>query len=598
MTNEEMDLVYKVKSVNFKKNKKLSIELLDFYFRLWKVIMSEDEADVKMGLREMVKVMEMCQKADAEHIKEVEKGVAKKKMKWTDAEIEQFRAIYWNCMKHRAFWVFEDFMVFMERKRPYNKKFYEPRKCTLKQVAEDLQALEMNEKQKMYGLSLPSRVGKSTICLFFLCWVGLRKPNSHSAMGGHSGLLAKGFYKELLNFIATDEYEFELLYRWHHPEYADKPVITDKSAEDLTITLGEADRFATITCRGIDGTWTGAVDISGGDYRTCGYLYVDDLVRDREHSLNPVRMENTWQEYLNKMVDRKNDGAKELMVGTLWNIYDPLCRLKDVYANDPNYVFRRIPALDDNTDESNFNYDVCGFSTQYYREMRERLDEAEWSAKFQQNPQIREGILFSRESLRRFMIIPEEGITEAYCDPALGGGDFLSMPIERYSDGDTKYKIIDWVYDPSSPKTTVPRMVDKVIQWHITKITIEINGGAGQLVNKELKDELLKRDCGWCELVPKNSSTRLSKEDKIKGRSDFIKDNFEFLEDISPNMTQEYKKALSDTCIYTTMGKNLHDDAPDSLAGLALEHRPFNENGVVYIPDINPFRGFGGHYGY
>lgn len=593
MTEQEIELVYKVKKVKFKKNGKLSIELLDFYFRLWRVIMSENEADVKTGLREMGKIMEMCQKADAEHIREVEKGVSKKKQKWTDKEIEQFRAIYWNCMKHRAFWIFEDFMVFMERKRPYEKKFYEPRKGTLKQVADDLQNLEFNLKQKFYGLSLPSRVGKSTICLLFLAWVALRKPNSHSAMGGHSGLLAKGFYKELLNFLTTEEYEFELLYRWHHPEYADRPVITDKSAEDLTITLGDPDRFATITCRGIDGTWTGAVDISKD-----GYLYVDDLVRDREHSLNPVRMENTWQEYLNKMVDRKNDGAKELMVGTLWNIYDPLCRLKDIYANNEDYIFRRIPALDDETDESNFNYTINGFSTQYYREMRERLDVAEWMAKFQQKPQIREGILFGKEELHRFMIIPTEGITEAYCDPALGGGDFLSMPITRYIEGGHRYPIVDWVYDPSSTKITVPRMVDKVIQWHITKITIEINGGAGQLVNKELKEELLKRDCGWCEVVPKNSSTRLSKEDKIKGRADFIKDNFEFLEDISPDMTQEYKKALSDTCIYTTIGKNLHDDAPDSLAGLALEFRPFTENGTVYVPDINPFRSYGGYYGY
>lgn len=494
--------------------------------------------------------------------------------------------LYWKTYLIGSFWFFEDFMIFMEHYRPPEKQFYVPRRKSLQQVAIDLENLEYNKKQKFYGLSLPSRVGKSTICLLFLTWIGLRHPNSHSAMGGHSGLLAKGFYKELLNFMDTEEYAFAEIYHYHHPEYDGKPIITDRSAEDLTITLGDRDRFATITCRGIDGTWTGAVDVSKD-----GYLYVDDLVRDREHSLNPQRMENTWQEYLNKMVDRKNDGAKELMVGTLWNIYDPLMRLSDIYSNNPNYVFKRIPALDFDTDESNFNYTINGFSTQYYREMRERLGEAEWMAKFQQQPQIREGILFPRNDMHRFSKIPKIEETIVHCDPALGGGDFLSMPIVAPSEG--KYKVIDWVYNSSSPKVTVPKMVDKVIKWHIRKITIEYNGGAGALVHKELKEELARRDALYCEVEPKYSSTRLSKEDKIKGRADFIKDNFEFLVDAMQD--DEYKKAFNDTCTYTTMGKNLHDDAPDSLATTALEIRPFSENGTVYVPDINPFRTYGGY---
>ena len=80
-------------------------------------------------------------------------------------------------------------------------------------------------------------------------------------------------------------------------------------------------------------------------------MYVDDLVRDREHSLSPTRMENTYQEYLNKMVDRKNDGARELMVGTLWNVLDPLERMIKQYEHDPQYRFSKIHTLNEN-DES------------------------------------------------------------------------------------------------------------------------------------------------------------------------------------------------------------------------------------------------------
>ena len=272
---------------------------------------------------------------------------------------------YYELLKIESEYLLESFILYMEKNRSYEKRFYLPRRKTLKIVIDDLQALEDRVgNRKFFGLSMPSRVGKSTCCIFFLGWIALKRPNSHSAMGGHSGILAKSFYKELLNLITTPEYTFKELFDYVHPEYADKPFPTDKSSDEFTITLGSPDRFATITCRGIDGTWTGAVDVSKD-----GYLYVDDLVRDREHSLSPQRMENTFQEYLNKMVDRKNDGARELMVGTLWNVLDPLQRISVQYENNAEYVFRRIPALNEN-DESNFDYELNGLSTEYSREMR------------------------------------------------------------------------------------------------------------------------------------------------------------------------------------------------------------------------------------
>ena len=596
MTKKEKELLQKMEDTKFIRNGKLSYELLNVYFRLLRQIITNNSFHIDLVMGKLEEIKQKCQACEQEYVdwRRSRQKDPDRTCQWVELDIDNFSTLYWNCVLLRSYWSFEDFIVYMERKREPVKRFYEPRKGTLKMVVDDLQEFEFSKTQKFYGLSMPSRVGKSTICLLFLCWVAMRKPNSHSAMGGHSGLLAKGFYKEMINFMTSEEYEFERIFRYHHPEYDGKPMMCDKSAEDLTITLGDSDRFATLVMRGIDGTWTGAVDISGNSHGlkdNSGYLYVDDLVRDREHSLNPHRMENTWQEYLNKMVDRKNDGAKELMVGTLWNVYDPLMRLKNLYENDPDYVFKTIPALDDN-DESNFQYKINGFSTQYYREMRERLDTAEWNAKFQQKPQIREGILFERESMKRFLSIPENGYTFAYCDPALGGGDFLSMPICREVEQD-RYKIVDWIYDPSSIAITVPRMVDKVIKWNITRLVIEIDG-AGSLVHKELEDELKKRDCLWCEVVPKHSSNRLSKEQKIQGRADFIKEKFEFLDDSSPNMTADYKKAFNDTCMFTTLGKNLHDDAPDSLAGLTIDIKPLTENGTVSVPDFNPFRMLGG----
>lgn len=532
------------------------------------------EKDIQYGLQLTKRCKEIIERFCVEH-----SGVGIWDLeKYAQDNDEEYPLIdkWYKTLKTESYYDFESFMFYMERKRHYSKRFYFPRRHTLKIVVNDLQDLE-NRIIKFYGLSMPSRVGKSTICIFFLAWVSLRRPNSHSAMGGHSGILAKGFYKELMNLFTTEEYTFSELFYFWNPEYANKPLVTDKSADEFTITLGNPDRFATVTCRGIDGTWTGAVDVSKD-----GYLYVDDLVRDREHSLSPMRMENTYQEYLNKMVDRKNDGARELMVGTLWNVLDPLERMRKQYENDSQYRFRRIPALDEN-DESNFDYEINGFSTAYYRDMREKLDKAEWMAKFMQKPYVREGLLFPDNELRFFNgdfnqeLKNKERKVIALCDPAFGGADNLSMPVCADFGGKQKY-IIDWVYKKGTQAVTVPLVVAAIKKHYITELHIEQNAG-GKLITDSIKAEMKKQNVYFCRIIPYYANTKLPKEEKIKGYSDRVKETFIFLMsrqylaiDDRPTYirTQMYQDAMDEFTMYTSEGKNPHDDASDSITQLAI----------------------------
>lgn len=492
--------------------------------------------------------------------------------------------MHYELMKMASLNDFESFIYAMERKRDPSKRFYKPRRKTLKTVLGDLEDLA-NRKIKFLGISMPSRTGKSTLCLFFLAWIALKRPNSHSAMGGHSGILAKGFYKELMNLLSTDEYCFEELFKYWHQGHV---CIRDKSAEDFTITLDEPDRFATVTCRGIDGTWTGAVDVSWD-----GILYVDDLVRDREHSLSPVRMENTYQEYQNKMVDRKSGhypgygdfaGSCELMVGTLWNIYDPLERERQKHEGDSLYRFRRLPALDEN-DESNFDYEINGFTTSYYREMRDRLDNAEWMAKYQQKPYVREGLLMPADELRYFNGILPEGdfrIVSAV-DVAWGGGDSLSMPIgAEFENGDVY--IVDWVFNAGAKEVTIPLVVGQIINNQIRQIRFEGDQG-GELYSAYVSEELAKHD--WkCSCDDRKADRGMKKSEKIIAYSGDIKRKFVFLTPKKPSEAEkeldaklgikryvrsaEYQKAMDELCSYVVIGKNEHDDAADGLTQLEM----------------------------
>ena len=556
---------------NYIQNKGIDEEIIDAYVQACTVAI-KTENDRKYGLEISARAKELIEQLVAK----LTGGTFWQLERYAQENGLSYGIVdkYYELLKLESLDLFPSFVLHMEKNRPYSKRFYQPRQKTLSIVANDLQTLEDNPI-KFQGISQPSRTGKSTICILFLLWIAMKRPNSHSAMGGHSGILAKGFYKELLNMMTSEEYTFKELFFYWHPEYENKPFPTDKSADEFTITIGDPDRFATITCRGIDGTWTGAVDVSKD-----GYLYVDDLVRDREHSLSPMRMESTYQEYLNKMVDRMNDGAKQLMVGTLWNVLDPLERIRIKYETNALYRFRKIPALNEN-DESNFDYEINGFSTQYYREMREKLDNAEWMAKFQQLPYVREGLLFPSDECRYFdgTVSDETCKTWAVCDPAFGGADSLSMPIVK-DYGKKDKKIVAWVHKKGTQAITVPKVVDAIVKHYVTELHIEQNAG-GKLLTDSIKAEMERRDVRHCRVVPYYASTRLPKAEKIKGYSDWIKENLQFLmpnsyyEGIVDDVPrykrdEDYQAAMDELHMYTSEGKNAHDDAPDVLSQIAI----------------------------
>ena len=505
------------------------------------------------------------------------KEIALKQVTEDEKNAEKWRSMYWNVVKLESFWFFESYLIYMEHKRPFEKRFYEPRAKTLKKVVDDLQALESSREQRMYTLSMPSRVGKSSIMVFFLSWICLRHPESHNALGTHSGFLADHFYKEILDLFTTPEYCFEELYAYFQPN---KKFIEDKSAEKMTISFVSKGDFPTCTFRGIDGTWTGAIDISSD-----GYLLVDDLVRDRTHSLSPKRMNDTFSEYLNKMVDRKNDGAKEIMIGTLWNILDPIKRLEEMYGNDDRYIFRRIPALNEKG-ESNFDYEVKGFSTAYYQDMKDKLiragNEAEWMAKYQQAPYVREGILLPLDQLGYFNGILPQGHKYRFsvnCDVAFGGGDSVSMPIGIHDLTDDLIYIVDWYFNSSGVAVTVPGVVDMIIKHGIKNVTFEANAG-GQLYASKVQEELKSR--GYlCACDSVRAPNNASKEDKIKACEGVIRQKFRFLDGTKHNQAElgddvvcyersvEYERALEEMGTYVTIGKNPSDDAIDSIAQIA-----------------------------
>ena len=444
----------------------------------------------------------------------------------------------------------------LERKQLF--EFSQKRRIAIKKI-ENIEPKQGNCISVQGGIYRVGRRGipthNSTVCIFFLAWIIGRHPESHNAMSGHSGVLADRFYNDVIKLTLNEEYTFSEIF----PGVS----LCGKSAEKNELRYSEIEAFATLTCRGIDGTWTGAVDISSD-----GYLYVDDMIRDRTESLSPIRLENRYQDYLNVLVDRKNDGAKELMVGTRWNVLDPLGRVEKDNKDNPRYRFRKIPALNENN-ESNFQYDFgLGFSTRHYLNMKNRLDKNEWMAKFMQKPFVREGLLFPEDELNYYNGVLPDGdcITAAACDVAWGGGDSLSMPFGKAfgSREDGPVYISDWIFNQGDKYITKPLVIAKTMQHKPNMERFEANNGGDEYaedIDRLLQLQGFKTNITWAK-----ASNQLGKMAKIIQYAPDIKRRFYFLK---PELqSEEYKKAMEELCMIVQIGRNEHEDSADGLVQL------------------------------
>jgi predicted phage terminase large subunit-like protein len=456
--------------------------------------------------------------------------------------------------------VFEDYMIYVEWDRAPEKRFYLPRRKVLRVLTQDLQDLADREIDFL-GISLPPRVGKSTLCIFFMTWLMGRNPDVANVMSGHSDKLTDGFYREALEIISDQE-----TYLW--ADVFPDVKIVDNSAKNETIDLNRKKRFSTFTARSIGGTLTGAVEIGEG-----GCLYVDDLVEDLEESLNPTRLQAKYDAYLNQLKDRKKEGAFELMVGTRWNVLDPLGRVREQHGDNPRYRFRVIPALNEHG-ESNFVYDYgLGFSTEYFLDMKASIDDATWWAKYMGAPYVREGLLFPADQLRYYNGVLPDGdpMKIATCDVAWGGGDSLSMPFV-YVFGDAVY-VHDVIFNRGDKTVTQPIVVGRTKIHRPHKERFEANNGGGEYA--DAIDQQLRKDGVHVNITARRAPNNQSKMARIIQYSPDIK-KFYFIspgrdENGKPYRTEEYQKFMDELTTFSQMGKNTFDDAADSLAQMADE---------------------------
>jgi predicted phage terminase large subunit-like protein len=464
---------------------------------------------------------------------------------------------------------FSAFLQYIEWNREPSKRFYLPRRKVLAPIVAAFQEVA-DKKLDLLTVSQPKRTGKSTIGTWFGLFVGGKNPNGSSVLCGAGNDLVKSFYNGMLDVLQKPE---EYLYYDVFPNA--KLIATN--ADEKTIHLEKKKRFATFTCRSIDGALTGSTEATPD-----GLMYLDDLVSDEIEANNRSRLDSLWDKVRGDLLGRRLEGCPIVAQGTRYSLYDPIGRLQEIA---PTMGWRtrvlEIPALDPITDESNFEVVINGkpmFTTEYYRRERELVTPVQWASQFQQEPFEARGLLFNESELNRYFELPADRDPDAViavCDTAEGGGDSVMLPI-AYIYGEDVF-IEDCVFDNSTPEHTKPQCAKKLVDHKVSVATFESNA-AGTYYARDV-EKLVKSLGGKCSIRTKR--TVMNKQTRIEMASDGILKHFYFKDKSLYKPSSQYGMMMRELVTYTRTGKVPHDDSPDGLSLLENEIRNLVGNQVT-----------------
>lgn len=449
---------------------------------------------------------------------------------------------------------FDAFCRYIEWNRQPDKRFYIPRRKQLIKVARALQRLADGELD-LLAISLPPGVGKTTLALFFLTWLAGRNPEKPILGGSHSNAFLRGVYDECLRLLDPQGE-----YLWH--DVFPTVQVVKTNAQDMMIDLGtdkrRGKRFATLEFSSIGSG-------NAGKVRAENLLYCDDLVDGLESALSKERMDKLWNLYATDLRQRKIGDCRELHIATRWSVHDVIGRLEVMYEGSDRAEFIVMPALDEN-DESNFDYgNHAGFTTEFYHEQREVMDDASWRALYMNQPIEREGQLYNADELRRYFELPDRAPDAilSVCDTKDKGPDYCVMPVV-YQYGNDFYAE-DVICDNSNPEVVEARLVAMLLKHRVQMSQFESNSAGGKVAEKVQAE--VKKAGGITKITTKY--TTQNKETKIIVNSPWIKEHVLFKDDSVIKKDKEYRRMLNQLCAYTMAGKNKHDDVPDAWAMFA-----------------------------
>lgn len=467
---------------------------------------------------------------------------------------EKYGELYWKVMLSEAPYIFDSYLLYLEKDREEKERFYQPKREQFLKIG-IIQAMQDLEDDKLdyLSLSLPPGTGKTTLEKFFASWIIGKHPRDYSLFFSHSSDITRMFYDGVLDITTSDEYKWSDIF----PEVK----LRDTNAKAEKMDFGKYKPFYSLQCTSVGSKNSGKV-------RCNRYLYCDDLIGGIEEALNKARLDTLWNIYSVDARQRKlNEQVKEIHIATRWSVHDCIGRLKSLFEGNDRAKFIAVPDLDPQTGESNFAYKYNGMSKEFFEAQALVMDDVTYRCLYKNEPIEREGILYHEDELRRYVSLPsrEPDAILGVCDTKSKGVDFMVLPVFYQYDND--FYLVDTICDDSADYgRQYQRLSDIIVDHKMQQCEFESNAGGDRLAHEVNK--IVDEKGGRCNITTK--ATETNKETRIIVNSDWVKKHclFRQKEDYSPK--SDYGVFMSQMLSYSIAGKNKFDDVCDCLANFAL----------------------------
>lgn len=460
---------------------------------------------------------------------------------------------------------FDQYMIGCEWDREPAARFWLPRRKVLEgkhRIATKIQQFIEDPRSLYLGFSMPPGTGKSTLIKFLQAYIAGKYPLSANMYVSY----ADGMVKMMLDSVSsiltdTEEYLHNEIFPGNGA-----PVV---SAEYKTISYRRKGDFPTLGLVSLGGSVTGRT-------RANKFLITDDLVKDAEMARSPERLMRLYEDYRSTLTTRMiGDHVKQIQLGTIWSIHDPISRMKQDHGEDPRYQFIAIPVKDENG-ESNFEYEHPDrYTKEKIADIEANLDPVDFSCLFLQRGMEKEGLVFPWDQLNYYNGVLPDGEPDNIlfaCDVAWGGGDSLCLPIAYVYDG--VVYIHDVIFDRGDKFVTKPRVTGKILQHRCKMGRFEANNGGDEYCD-DIGNAL--REKGYSmNLSYKKAPTNAGKLSRIEQFAPNIRSYYFRSEKCRD---EEYERFMGELTGFSFTAKNLHDDAADGLGQLA----DYMNNGLKFV---------------
>ena len=475
---------------------------------------------------------------------------------------------------------FDAYLLYLERKRRHKDRFYLPRRKQLLKhgIIQGYQDA-IDGKLEILCISMPPGTGKTSCEKFFTSAVIGWDERKFNLFFSHSSDITRMYYDGVLDMCSNNDE-----YCWNEIFYNAK--ITNTNAKMGQFNVGSYKPFPSLqtTSKGAE---------NAGKVRCNGYLLIDDLIGSQEEALNIKILDKIWENtYSVDAKQRMLEGCVQIIQMTRWSVHDIVGRLQRIYDGNDAARFIAIPDIDPDTGESNFDYEVMGFSVKFFESIALTMDELSYKALYKSEPMEREGLLYHEEDLRRYLSMPdkEPDAILGVCDVKGKGTDYMFLPV-MYQYGEDFY-LADAICDDNADyEVQYAKLTDILANYKVQACEFESNAG-GDRVAAEVQKRLIERGC-TCTIT--THPTETNKETRIIVNAEWVKKRVLFRDKSLYSPKDDYGVMMNWLLCYSTVGKNNHDDVPDGLANFRLYVTGMQPQLAKVEAIFNPFRSRGNY---